>query len=752
MQFINQLIPRGSHLKQLVCGLLLVYAFLPAFTRAQELSNQPAFEELAGKASSARDAGRTEDAIRYYQRALAQRPDWEEGWWYLGTLNYDADHHAEAIAAFEKLVTLNPKIGPAWAFLGLSEFETKDFERSLDHLQKADELGYNDLPVVRVARYHLALLFNLNGSFEKCTDLLFGEFGEGNIPDQAKVALGMALLRVPLLPTEVDPSKDALIRAAGETAVLVAHQKNDEAFRSFEQMLHEYPATPFLHYAYGVALTNASKTLEAESQLREETKISPESALPYIQLASIYLQLRRSDDALSTARRAVELAPRSASTHDALAQVLRAMGKSAQSDKESQAAHQLSTQRPEVDSALARAYRRGLTSSQAAPSKGERASADGPKGSAQANSSEFDELARQAGTAQRNNQPNEAISYYQRALKIRPQWEEGWRYLGILFYMTGRYGEAVRAFQNSVTLDEKHPEAWTLLGLSEFETRQYDNSLIHLQRGEKMGFGGSPAAVRIAKYHLALLLNLKSEFAQSTDLLTEEARRGSADEKIKTALGLGLLRIPKLPDQLDSARSLLVREVGEVATLLAQARYDEAFLQFDRILAEYPNTPYLHLAYGVALASISRYDEAEVQLREETRITPDSALPHLRMASIALRLHRPQDALRSAQRALQLSPESAESHYILGRSFLEVGNTADSIRALETARRLAANSPAVHFSLARAYAKAKRPEDAERERAIFVRLNTQSQSGESIRVSQAPTRAADPAEFNPSQR
>jgi tetratricopeptide (TPR) repeat protein len=322
----------------------------------------------------------------------------------------------------------------------------------------------------------------------------------------------------------------------------------------------------------------------------------------------------------------------------------------------------------------------------------------------------------------------------------------------MLFYMTGRYQDAVGAFRNSVALDENHSEVWTLLGLSEFETKQYDNALIHLQRGEKMGFGGSPAAVRIAKYHLALLLNLKSEFAQSTDLLTAEVRRGSTDEQIKTALGLGLLRIPELPDQLDSARSLLVRKAGEAAALLAQARYDEAFSQFDRILAEHPNIPHLHLAYGVALASISRYDEAEVQLREETRITPDSALPHLRLASIALRLHKPQDALQSAQRALQLSPESAESHYVLGRSFLELGNTADSIKALETARRLAGNSPAVHFSLARAYAKAKRPEDAERERAIFVRLNAQPRSGESIRVGQAPIRAADPTEFNPSER
>ncbi|HYW39883.1 MAG TPA: hypothetical protein VE957_17355 [Terriglobales bacterium] len=43
----------------------------------------------------------------------------------------------------------------------------------------------------------------------------------GRPPDEIKVALGMALLRLPLLVSEVDPEKDALIHAAGEAAVLL---------------------------------------------------------------------------------------------------------------------------------------------------------------------------------------------------------------------------------------------------------------------------------------------------------------------------------------------------------------------------------------------------------------------------------------------------------------------------------------------------------------------------------------------------
>ena len=47
--------------------------------------------------------------------------------------------------------------------------------------------------------------------------MLAAAFGDQS-PAQAKVALGLVLLRVPLLPQEVDPSQDALVQAAGETA------------------------------------------------------------------------------------------------------------------------------------------------------------------------------------------------------------------------------------------------------------------------------------------------------------------------------------------------------------------------------------------------------------------------------------------------------------------------------------------------------------------------------------------------------
>ena len=88
---------------------------------AQQGSTTASFEELARQATAAREEGKAQDAIRFYEGALQLHPDWTDGSWYLGTLYADAGRYSEAIPAFQKVTTVDAKLGPAWAYLGLCE-------------------------------------------------------------------------------------------------------------------------------------------------------------------------------------------------------------------------------------------------------------------------------------------------------------------------------------------------------------------------------------------------------------------------------------------------------------------------------------------------------------------------------------------------------------------------------------------------------------------------------------------------------
>ena len=679
----------------------------------QQGSGTDSFEMLAKQATAAREEGKAEEAIHFYEGALQQKPDWTDGLWYLGILYADAGRYRDAIPAFQKVTTAYPKLGPAWAYLGLCEFESKDYKSSLGHLQNAKQLGFAEAPgVEKVATYHLALLLNLNGQFEDAWELLASKLGRNQLAEQTKTALALALLRVPLLPDQVDPSKDALIDAAGETAGDLAEGNFDRALLGFQQMLKAYPTTPFLHYAYGSALIFRSRYPEAEAQLREEVKLTPKSALPFMRLAIIAMKQHHAQDALPMAERAVQLAPESALAHEILGRILSDLGKAEEAAKESEAAEKLKPEKPDIDPEIARAYAH-------APIPGE-----GTRGS---DSAAFDELARQATAAGQAGRTDDAIRDYESALKLHANWDKGWADVGALYYATGKFSQASAALKSSIAINPNNSQAWAFLGLTEFETKDYSNAYVHLDRARELDFRGTPAVMLLAIYHLAELRNLNGDFFGSADLLIPEVHKGRVHEQTKIILGMSMLRVPLLQAQLSSSSRALMLAAGETAVLQYSYKYDDTFRAFEQMTKDFPDTPFIHYAYASALDILSRYDDATTQLREEARINPGSALPHQLIASIALKQHRPDEAMSAAQHAVELDSQSAGAHELLGRALLELGKAEPAVRELETASKLAPNYPGVHFSLARAYGKAKRPADAQRERAIFAQLNASAE-------------------------
>ncbi|HSZ61995.1 MAG TPA: tetratricopeptide repeat protein [Terriglobales bacterium] len=712
---------------------------------SQDNAGTADFEAIAKSAAAAQEAGHVDEAIRDYRRALEVNPEWGEGWWNLGTLLYDGDHYAEAIPAFQKVVELAPSAGPAWNFLGLCEFESKDYANSLEHLQKGLTLGDDDPEIGRVSKYHLAQLLIRSGELDQAATLLASTFGQSEMAPQIKIALALAILRVPLLPKEIDPSQDALIHATGEAASALAQNNSAKALAAFSSLSKDYPGTPYLHYAYGKALASAGRDEEALKQEREEASISPKSALPWIEISQLELRLQHPQEALHAAEEAVQRAPDSSVSHRTLGEVLQAVGKKEKAAAELALADKFAPEKSRPEERIALLY----SSHTAARSEGNLQGA--AHTSSELGGGSFDELSRRATAAQAAGNMDQAIQNYQRAVQLRPEWDDGRWSLAMLQYSAGHYPEAISELENWV---ERHPNvgtAWAVMGLCEFETKDYKNALIHLQRGEDMGFGGSSEAEGMARYHLAVLQNRNGQFESAMETLLPGALSGTVANEIQIALGMTLLRMPLLPDQLEPSQSTLVRSAGEIAALLLNSKYDQAFPKFQALLKEYPSVPFLHYAYGTALIALSQFDEAEIELRAESQISPRSELPYISLASVALKQQRPTEALASAQRAVELAPDSSESHYVLGRASLELGQNEQAVLEFERASKLAPGSPKVHFNLAKAYAKANLPEKAGQERAIFARLNTLAEQQRSRSGNQAYGRSHEAVELAPAR-
>ena len=660
-------------------------------------AEQVNIEALQKKAQLEGESGQTAEAIRDYQRVLESRPEWKEGWWNLGVLLYGVNQFADARSTLQHVVGFAPDLGVAWSLLGLCDFETKNFADALIHLEKAQSLGIkDDVEVERVSIYHLGLLLVRTGKFDHASDLLLKTFGGTQMSEQVKIGLGLATLRIALLPEEIDPSKEALVLAAGSVASV-----GTEALDRFPALLQTYPDVPYIHYAYGLSLAKAGHDRESLDLMHQETSVSPESALPWIEISRLQLRLGSAKEALIAAQRAVALSPTNRVAHERLAAALESIGDTGQATSERRAADNLTTVQDEPEQRILLLYRNTT-----------------------------------AGQAPTTNLKGDQ-DLWTRAMQEHAE---------------EQYSASAGHLKEWLRENPANGTGWAVLGLNEFALNDFNNALIHLDRGAQLGLSGNPESLQSARYTFGILLIHAGEFDRASDVLASALNGGPLDEKVKYALGLALLRRAEIPEQRKQPESGLVSSAGKIAVLLGSSQYDLAFPEFQQLIKENPSAPFLHYAYGTALLAVSQFDEASAQMKAEMSISPTSELPYIRLASIALRQHNFPEAVSWSRRALLLATNSAAAHYLLGRASLGSGDDGAALRELETASRLSPASPEIHFNLAKAYTRAKMPEKAERERAIFSQLNEATESQRSRLGAQIYAGPHDAEDANPVRR
>src|SRR5215468_7526691 len=72
----------------------------PSAKAKPNAQSDAAFDQTVKNADQAREAGRLDEALDLYGKALQMRPNWADGWWYAGTILYDSDRYADARDAF----------------------------------------------------------------------------------------------------------------------------------------------------------------------------------------------------------------------------------------------------------------------------------------------------------------------------------------------------------------------------------------------------------------------------------------------------------------------------------------------------------------------------------------------------------------------------------------------------------------------------------------------------------------------------
>lgn len=314
------------------------------------------FQQLLSAADRAREENRDEDAIQLYRRVVALKPESREPLWYLAILLYAKNEFAPARDTLRTFVVLRPEAGAAWAFLGLSEFQLREYTRSLEHLQRAMATGMgDDEDLKQSVFYSVSILLTRLEQYDDSIGMLGAIVNTKQCDDAIVNAEGLAGLRLPLLPSEIPEDRRELVRLAGKGLCAAQQGRVDDALKSFTAMADSFPKEPGAHFLLG-SLLMKTRPEDGIAEMKRELEISPSHVPARNRLVEQYTKSGQFDEALKLAREAEKLEPNNFSVNITLGEALLAKGETAEGIKELETARELAPENTRIRWDLARAY------------------------------------------------------------------------------------------------------------------------------------------------------------------------------------------------------------------------------------------------------------------------------------------------------------------------------------------------------------------------------------------------------------
>lgn len=319
----------------------------------------PSFSQLSRQAEEARLTDHLPLAVELYQKAVQLRPAWSEGWWWLGSIYYEQDLYAEAHDAFQHSLANDKKLAPADAFLGLCEYEMRDYSSARTHLRRWQAAGApGDASLVSVAGFRWAELLIQDGRFFEALFRLNGEVHAHGPNPSLVEAMGLAWMQMKNVPEDYPQEKREMVWLAGSAAAWMSASKMDRAQEFLNRLEAHYGNRPNVHFLRGFVYESVKDSDAAISEYTRELEIAPRAVTPMIQLALLLADAGRQEEAMAAARQAVLLEPQNARSHYALGRVLEAGEQWAASASELEIAGQLSPNAPKVHFQLSKVYRK----------------------------------------------------------------------------------------------------------------------------------------------------------------------------------------------------------------------------------------------------------------------------------------------------------------------------------------------------------------------------------------------------------
>jgi tetratricopeptide (TPR) repeat protein/serine/threonine protein kinase len=262
----------------------------------------------------------------------------------------------------------------------------------------------------------------------------------------------------------------------------------------------------------------------------------------------------------------------------------------------------------------------------------------------------------------------EATRFATVAVALRPDSPGALVNLGFTLKRQDQSNEAIACYKKAIAIDSKYVTAYYNLGTALRETGELDEAISWFRKAIALDPNGAHI------YHnLADTLQAKGEMEEAIACYKKAIAIDPTSAKSHNDLGVVLKQTRQYEQAITSFRKAIENDptmamahynLGQ--TLSRLGREEEAIAGFKKAIELNPDDASTHHKLGFSLSQLGRIDEAITSYRKSIELDPKDASVHHNLGAVLFRKKQVDQAITCYKKALELDPKAVSSHNDLG--------------------------------------------------------------------------------------
>ncbi len=337
---------------------------------------------------------------------------------------------------------------------------------------------------------------------------------------------------------------------------------------------------------------------------------------------------------------------------------------------------------------------------------------------------EVQNLYAQAKAARQRGDNAAAIEKYRAMIKLAPHLAAAYNNLGMLYFDGHDYVRTIEVLQRGLELNPNMPSAAAMLGMSYFQLGRNEKAEPLLETALR----ANPKDDQVEMVLVHILVNSK-RLPEAASRLNNFLARNPKNQEAWYLLGKTYLQLSedslKKINEIDPDSVVAHEIAGEIDA--SMHNYDLALVEYKKAVDMAPKTPGTHMHMGDAYWNIGKWQSAQEEFKAELVNDPNNCIAHWKLANSILEANdSSEEALTEVNRSLDRCPTLMQARVDRARALVRLGRQPEALPDLLLACKDSPSEPSIHFLLAAVYRAQGKSADAQKEMALYGKLQQEA--------------------------